>query len=372
MKVLQLGKFFPPVRGGIETATRNLAEGLAGHGLVADVLVAHTETRTQRERAAAGYEVVRVGSLGQWLSVSAAPGLPLELKRRVARYDLVHVHMPDPLAALALWWARPAARIVVHWHSDVVRQQTALRLYGPLQRWLLARADAVIATSPPYLAASSTLTPFRAKAVVVPLGIADPAAAVDAPGVAALRAAHGGRRLVAALGRMTYYKGFDVLLQAATRLAPDVRVLLGGSGPEQAAIELLVRRLGLEDRVHLLGDLADAEVATLMAACDVFCLPSTERAEAFGLAMLEAMALGRPVVCSRIEGSGVAWLNQHGLTGLTVPPGDASALAQALQQILDEPGLACRLGAEARVRYESGFRASQMVDATLALYRRLV
>jgi rhamnosyl/mannosyltransferase len=241
----------------------------------------------------------------------------------------------------------------------------------PLQRWLLARADAVIVTSPPYLAASSTLTPFRAKAVVVPLGIADPAAAVDAPGVAALRAAHGGRRLVAALGRMAYYKGFDVLLQAATRLAPDVRVLLGGSGPEQAAIERLVRRLGLEERVHLLGDLADAEVATLMAACDVFCLPSTERAEAFGLAMLEAMALGRPVVCSRIEGSGVAWLNQHGLTGLTVPPGDASALAQALQQILDEPGLAGRLGAEARVRYESGFRASQMVDATLALYRRL-
>ena len=72
-----------------------------------------------------------------------------------------------------------------------------------------------------------------------------------------------------------------------------------------------------------------------------------------------------------VEGSGVAWLNQHGLTGLTVPPGDASALAQALQQILDEPGLAGRLGAEARVRYESGFRASQMVDATLALYRRL-
>ncbi len=371
MKVLQLGKFFPPVRGGIETATRNLADGLAAQGLVADVLVAHTSAVTQRERAPAGYEIVRVGSLGQWQSVSAALGLPLELKRRMARYDLVHVHMPDPLAALAVWWARPGARIVLHWHSDVVRQRLALRLYEPLQRWLLARADAVIATSPPYLEASATLAPWRAKTEVVPLGITDPMPAVDARRVAALRAAHGGRRLVAALGRMTYYKGFDVLVQAAARLAPDVRVLLGGEGPERPAIDRLVRQLGLEDRVHLLGDLADDEVPVLMAASDAFCLPSTERAEAFGLAMLEAMALGRPVVCSRIEGSGVTWLNQHGHTGLTVPPGDAASLAQALQQLLDDPARAGRLGAGARARYESAFRASQMVEATLALYRRL-
>ncbi len=374
MRVLQLGKFFPPVRGGIETATWKLAEGLNARGVSTDVLVAHTEAHTQRERAAAGYGIVRVASAGQFLSVSLAPRLLFELKAVADRYDLIHVHMPDPLAALALWWARPRGRVVLHWHSDVVRQrskQLAMALYAPLQQWLLGRADAVIATSPPYAESSPVLARWRDKVAVIPLGIADPRPAVDAERVQALRRAHAGRRLVAALGRMTYYKGFDVLIDAAARLPEDVRVLIGGSGAGFDACLEQVRRRGLEDRVFLLGEIDDAEVPALMAASELFCLPSTERSEAFGLAMLEAMAIGRPVVCAHIEGSGVPWLNRDGETGLVVPPGDEAALAGAIGRLLDDTALAARLGAGARARYEAAFRADQMVDATLALYRRL-
>lgn len=371
MKVLQLGKFFPPVRGGIETATWKLAEGLNARGVATDVLVAHTEARTVHERAAAGYSVVRVASLGQFHSVSLAPKLPFELSAIAGRYDLIHVHMPDPLAALALWWARPRGRVVLHWHSDVVRQRLMMPLYAPLQRWLLARADAVIATSPPYAEASAALAPWRHKLHVIPLGIADPLERLEPARVQTLRNAHAGRRLVAALGRMTYYKGFDVLIEAATQLPPDVRVLIGGSGAGFAACEQQVRQRGLEDRVFLLGDIDDAEVPALMAAAELFCLPSTERAEAFGVAMLEAMAMGRPAVCARIPGSGVPWLNRHGETGLVVPPGDAAAMAAAIGELLADPARARQLGAAARARYEADFRAEQMVDATLALYRSL-
>jgi rhamnosyl/mannosyltransferase len=369
---LQLGKFYPPVRGGIETTTRQLVEGLVARNVPTDVLVAHTRPHTERVRDAAGHEIVRVASFGQWLSVSVAPRLPLELRAMAERYDIIHVHMPDPLAALALWRVRPRARVVLHWHSDVVRQRQALRLYAPLQRWLLERADAVIATSKPYLEASVALAPWRDKVRVLPLGIADPMLAVDQSRVQALRAEHGGRRLVSALGRMTYYKGFEHLIDAAALLPDDVRVLIAGAGPGLAACRDRVRARGLQDRLVLLGDIDDAEVPALMAASELFCLPSTERAEAFGLAMLEAMALARPVVCTRIEGSGVPWLNRHGETGLVVPPSDVGALAAALNRLLADKALATRLGAGARARYEGGFKAEHMVHATLDLYRQLL
>jgi len=371
MRVLQLGKFFPPVRGGIETATWKLAEGLSARGVATDVLVAHTQPRTVREHSATGYEVVRVASAGQFHSVSVAPRLPFELSAMAGRYDLIHVHMPDPLAALALWWARPRGRVVLHWHSDVVRQRLAMRLYAPLQRWLLARADAVIATSPPYAEASAALAPWRHKLHVIPLGIADPLERLDPARVARLQQAHAGRRLVAALGRMAAYKGFPVLIDAAAQLPPDVRVLIGGSGPGLRDCEERVRAQGLSDRVCLLGDIDDGDVPALMAAAELFCLPSTDRAEAFGVAMLEAMAMGRPVVCARIAGSGVPWLNRDGETGLVVPPADARALAGAMGQLLADPTRAAALGQAARRRYEQGFRVEQMVDATLALYRSL-
>jgi rhamnosyl/mannosyltransferase len=248
---------------------------------------------------------------------------------------------------------------------------THLAEVGSTNDWLLARADAVIATSPPYAEASATLAPWQGKVHVIPLGIADPRERLEPARVQTLRAAHAGRRLVAALGRMTYYKGFDVLIDAAALLPPDVRVLIGGSGAGFAACEEQVRQRGLEDRVFLLGDIDDAEVPALMAAAELFCLPSTERAEAFGVAMLEGMAMGRPVVCARIEGSGVPWLNRHGETGLVVPPGDAAAMAAAIAELLADPARARELGAAARARYEADFRAEQMVEATLALYRSL-
>ena len=371
MRVLQLGKFFPPVRGGIETATQALADGLCARGVEVDVLVAHTGWCTQRARATGGYGIVRAGSAGQLLSTSMAPRLPLELAAQAGRYDVVHVHMPDPLAAVAVWWARPRGHVVLHWHSDVVRQRLAMALYGPLQRWLLARADAVIATSEPYAEASEALRPWRHKVHVIPLGIAAPRPRLESARVAAFRSAHAGRRLVAALGRMTHYKGFDVLVDAAAALPADTRVLIAGAGEGLQALRARVDTLGLQDRVRLLGPLDDGDVPALLEAAELFCLPSTGRAEAFGLAMLEAMAMGRAVVCSSIPGSGVPWVSRDGETGLCVPPRDAAALAGALRRLLQDPALAARMGQAGRARFETTFQAAAMVDATLALYRSL-
>jgi rhamnosyl/mannosyltransferase len=105
-------------------------------------------------------------------------------------------------------------------------------------------------------------------------------------------------------------------------------------------------------------------------ACDVFVLPSVTRAEAFGYVQLEAMACGKPVVSTRVP-SGVAWVNRHEETGLTVPPGDAPALREALHRLLDDAALRERLGAGGRARVLAEFTMEQMGTRAAALFREI-
>jgi len=261
---------------------------------------------------------------------------------------------------------------VLHWHSDVVRQRIARHFYRPLEAWLLNRADAIIATSGPYADSSLTLQRLRHKTHVIPIGICPPPAAPAPARVQALRQRYGDRRMVLSLGRMAYYKGFEVLIAAAARLPADCVVVVAGAGVCLARHREAVAQAGLEGRIHFVGRLRADALETHFAAADVFCLPSTVRAEAYGVVVLEAMARGKPVVTTQIPGSGVTWLNQPGVTGLSVPVRDPEALAAALTTLLDDPALAGRLGAAGRERWREHFQAATMVDMTLDLYQSLL
>ena len=373
-RVLQLSKYYPPVDGGIEVIAFELAQGLRAAGVPTDVLCNGTSRRTVREQEAGG-DVVRAGTLGTVLSTSMSPALVVEALRMRSRHDVIHLHAPNPMAALALWIARPRARIVVHWHSDVIRQRRAMRLFGPLQDWLLREASAVIVTSERYFSHSPWLRPYADKVRVVPLGIDAERGRPDPEEVArvsqALRVRYGGRPIVFSLGRIVAYKGFAGLIEAALRLREPALVVVGGSGELLDEHRRRVREERLDDRIRFVGRLTRIETEAHLAIAQAYCLPSITRAEAFGIAMLEAMARGLPVVATRIEGSGVPWVNQHGVTGLNVEVGDAAAMAGALDALVADPARARDMGEAARRRYVECFTADRMVAATLALYREL-
>ena len=372
MRVLQLTKFYAPAKGGIETVVLELSQGLSRHGLDVRVLCAGTELRTRRDHTPEGIAITRAGSLGRLLSTSMSPGLVRHARRMAPEADVIHVHMPDPMAALALWVVRPTAKVVVHWHSDVVRQRTAMRLYRPLQAWLLRRADAIVATSEAYAQSSPWLSAWQDKTVVIPIGISDHRGLSQPETVRRIRERFGGREIVFSLGRMTYYKGFDVLVDAAAHIPEHCAIVVGGDGELLEHYRAEARRRGLAGRIHFVGRIPDHELPSYFDAASMFCLPSTHRAEAYGVVLLEAMAMGRPVIATQIPGSAVPWVNQSEVTGLNVPVGDAKALAGAVIRIGTDATCAARFGEAARARYEQCLSADAMVRSTQALYTGLM
>jgi rhamnosyl/mannosyltransferase len=268
---------------------------------------------------------------------------------------------------------------IVHWHADVVaslldrRLALAYRFYRPFEQRLLAASRAVIVTSPPYLDASTALAPWRARCHVVPLGL-DPNRIPPPESTALARAeALWGEATfrVLAIGRLTYYKGHDVLVQAAAAL-PDSRILIVGTGERRARLASLIESLGLDERVRLPGFQPEADLNALLAGCDVLCLPSLERTEAFGLVLLEAMRFSKPVAVSDIPGSGAGWVTRQAGHGLLVPPGDPVKLAAALRALQHDPARRQSLGQAGATALRERFGIEPVAAAVAELYRRML
>jgi glycosyltransferase involved in cell wall biosynthesis len=364
LRVLHVGKFYPPHPGGMESHLQTLCEELS-KSIQVKVLVAGARWRSERS-ARGGVELVRLATP---LMLHGTPIVPLMARAmRQARPDVVHLHFPNPMGALACFMSRLDVPIVVTWHSDVVRQRRAAAAFAPLLSRLLRRCATIIVGSNAYIETSPVLSARRDLCRVIPFGIrVDAFESPDLARVAELRRRYG-ERIVLAVGRLIYYKGFEYLVRAMR----DVRAtaLIAGEGPLATALEAEAARLGVADRVVLLGRVNDVDLKACYYACDVFALPSVERSEAFGIVQLEAMACGRPVVNTRLN-SAVPHVSLDGLTGSTVPPADPVALAAALSALLDDPARRAAMSVAARRRVREEFGAELMARRTLEVYREV-
>jgi rhamnosyl/mannosyltransferase len=253
---------------------------------------------------------------------------------------------------------------IVTYHSEPVRYGRLGRVYRPFVRRLLRRADRVLVTTDAYLHGSPLLRPFVDRCSVVPLGI-DPRPFLDLESPAA-RALRVERPAVLFVGRLRHYKGLDVLVDAAASVDADFRIV--GDGPMSRALRRQAAGSAAAERIRFFGQVPDADLPAHFAAADVVVLPSVNRSEAFGLVMLEAMAAGRPVVSTEL-GTGTSVVNQHGETGLVVPPHDAVALASALVTLLGDPERRAAMGEAGRRRVASQFHVDTMADRVVEIYR---
>ena len=381
MRVLHIGKFWPPYAGGIERASRELCLALAATGVEVSVL-AHATPPAWRshEWQDEGIPVRLAACPGQLAYAPLSPGFRRGLSSMIARHrpQLLHLHMPNPAAFWAL--SLPAARRLpwlVHWHSDIPLAQAPgvvrllYPLYRPFEKALLVGAVRIVATSPDYRDASPALRPWSDKTAVVPLGMpAAVATTKEARDNACALWPGSGLRLLS-VGRLSHYKGFDVLLDALVE-TPDVQLLLIGDGECMASLRAQVARLGLADRVHLAGRLDDAQRDAAYAVAELFCLPSVARSEAFGMVLLEAMRQHLPVLASRVAGSGMAHVLGQGSAGCLVPPGEARALAGALNRLAGNPEKRQQLAEAGYRRWHRFFTLQESASQFRTLYRDIL
>ncbi|HEU4560701.1 MAG TPA: glycosyltransferase [Longimicrobium sp.] len=361
LKVLHLGKFYPPHPGGMETHLELLCRTIRDEVDV-EVIVSADGKQTVRETID-GVPVTRIGTRFTLSSASFNPGMAKAI--READAGIVHLHHPNPTAVLSYFAARPRGRLIVTYHSDIVRQKVLGPLVSPLIHAMLGRAYAIIASSPQYAASSPVLRRHEKRVRVIPFGIdAAEFQRVAASEVARIRERYG-PRIVFGAGRLVYYKGFEYLVRAIQHVG-GARLLIAGDGPLREPLAALVAELGVKDRVTLLGAVPD--LRPYYHAADVFALPAVARSEAFGIVQMEAMACGLPIVNTSLD-TGVPFVSPHGETGLTVPPADVGALAAALATLLDDADLRGRMGEAGRLRIELELSAERMAERTLALYR---
>jgi glycosyltransferase involved in cell wall biosynthesis len=323
--------------------------------------------------------ICRAAVWARFLFTPISPGFPLLLNRLIKRQqpDLLHIHMPNASAFWALWVPR-ARKLpwVIHWHSDVEPSDHSLglrlfyTLYSPFERAVLKRAKTIIATSPPYLDSSKPLQPFRQKCKVVPLGLNPAQFEKNAPD----NTSHNGPQKplqVLAIGRLTYYKGFQYLIKAAAQIE-NVEVHLVGTGDKEGELKSLAQSLTLEHKVHFHGSLGSEQLIQQLQACDCLCLPSIERTEAFGMVLLEAMACGKATVISDVPGSGMGWVVDNQQTGLLVPPQDSTALAKALKHLEQHRDKMANLGGSGYNKFQQEFHIDESTGKLAEIYQHLL
>ncbi len=341
MKVLQLGKYWD-FKGGIETQFRNLCNNLAGK---VDLKIVYSSTNSKTERFGNRYSVA---SYGKILSTPISPSLV----KYITDSDIIHLHLPNPAAELAYLLARPKGKLVVSYHSDIVRQKKAFLLYKPIFKRILEKASAIIVAAP-QMKESEMLKQFQDKCIVIPYGI-DTNIKINS--------IKPKKPIVLFVGRLVYYKGAEYLIKAMENI--DAELIIVGDGP------LKNKLMQISSKPVFLGEVSDEKLDELYNSCNVFVLPSVEKSEAFGIVQLEAMLRGKPVISTEL-GTGTSFVNIHRKTGLVIEPRNISQLKSAIEKILNNPGLAKKFGESARARVLNEFNDKLMAERMLKLYETI-
>ncbi|UZJ65710.1 glycosyltransferase [Sphingobacterium sp. KU25419] len=369
MNILQLGKFYP-IRGGVEKVMYDLMLGLSEAGTRCDMLCASTEDYPAGTLSLNPHAKLIIAPTQIKLAATMLAPAMITILRKIAKeYDIIHIHHPDPMATLALFLSGYKGKVILHWHSDILKQKNLLKIYKPLQSWLIKRANLIVGTTPVYVQESPFLQHVQDKIDYIPIGVLPIEA--DQEQVNIIRERYQGKKLIFSLGRLVEYKGYEYLIKAAQELDSTYHIVIGGKGPLMESLSQLIIDLGVQDRVTLLGFVSDEEVSNYFQAADAFCLSSILKTEAFAIVQIEAMSCAKPIVSAYIPGSGVTWVNQDQVSGLVVPNSDPQALAEALKKLFTDISLYDNLAKGSRQRFNQNFTRASMVDKCLQLYKNI-
>ena len=369
-KVLQVGKFFYPDKGGIESTTKFIFDHFVHDENVNDVICFKRGKGSQKIYFGKSF-VLKCGTAFQVASTPISFKFFYWFRKLRNNYDIIHIHSPNPLAAVALFLFPPKGKVLLHWHSDILTHKFLYLFFRFFESYLLKRADLILGTSPVYVQHSPSISKYDFKANYISSSTSESNFEVNDERVKEIKNEYDGRKIIFALGRFIYYKGFEYLIEAAKYLPDDFVILIGGAGPMKEKYVALIKEFNLYNKIYLVSDISQKDLGNYYKACDVFCLPSTEKTEAFGLVLVEAMVFGKPVLATNIAGSGTSWVNVNNVTGINVEPKNGKALAEGVLTIMEE-GNYKRFCINSRKRYEEKFTNTKFIDKLIKYYIQLI
>ena len=368
MRVLHFYKtYYPDSVGGIEQVIRQMCVGTGRLGVTNEVLTL-TRAKDNFDFEFEGHRVRRVPLDFEIASNAVSFAAFGELARMAEQADVVHYHFPWPFMDLAHFVARVNKPSLVTYHSDIVRQKHMLRLYRPLKNRFLKSVDAIVATSPNYLASSEVLERYPDKTRTITYGLDKSIYPAAKQELVDQWRARVGERFFLFVGVLRYYKGLHILLDAVAN--SDYPVVIVGAGPLESELQAQAAALGLRN-IKFVGRLDDADKAAVLELSYAMVFPSHLRSEAFGISLLEGAMYGKPMISSEI-GTGTSFINNHGETGLVVPPSNPQAFREAMRTLWDNPVQAAAMGIKAEARYRQLFTAEEMGRQWVRLYEELL
>jgi len=368
MKILQVNKLYYPWIGGMERMTQDIAEGLNKEKDF-EVLVLVCQPRGKRRVEEINkVKVFKASSLGMFSRIPISFDFFLLFKKLSSKVDILHIHHPFPLADLALFLFPTKAKIVVHYHSDIVRQKIFEVFIRPFLYHTLKKSSKILVSNPNLIKTSPILQKFSSKCVVVPFGV--PLSKYQNPNiqkVKKIRQKYG--NFVLFVGRLSYYKGVSYLIKAIKGIPTNLVII--GDGPERNRIQRLVEKLHITSKVYFLPFQKEEDLICFYHACKFLILPSIYRSEAFGLVLIEAMACKKPVISTEL-GTGTSWVNENNITGFVVKAKDRRSLKKAIEKLLFDEDLYQKFSNNAFLRTKKHFREETMIKKIKEVYLKTI
>lgn len=371
-KILQAAKWYCPEVGGIETVAIAITAAVKDKADM-QILVCSGKKTKERGFTDEGVYIYRAKTPFRICSTPISFDYLSAFRKMTKDVDLIQLHAPFPLSDLALFLGRRSRKIkkALWYHSDVIKQKKLMFFYRPLLKWMLRKVDKIYVASRAIAEQSEYLGKHMDKVEVIPFGIStkDYDKAERYP---ILTDGLNDKNNVKILfvGRLVYYKGIDVLIEAMAKTEGAELFIIGG-GELDGMLEKRAHELGISDRIHFMGRIEKSDLLASFADCDFFVLPSVNRAECFGLVQLEAMVYGKPVINTSLP-TAVPEVSVHGETGLTVEPGNVDALAEAMNTLVKDKEMRETFGKKARQRCEDSYSLSKMQEKLYASYLELL
>lgn len=352
---------YPPEIGGVETVAKQYVDILSNYEPVIVLCLNNNLTQGTQIEKYKNITIYRCSSFSRIASMPLSIAFFYHFIKLQKHANIIHIHEPFPLATIISLFSM--RKIFVTWHSDIIKQKKLGVLFKIFQNKLLRKATTITTTSEALLNSSCQLLRQKDKVKILPLTINSK----DYLNITSNKKEENIKDNFALfIGRLSYYKGIETLLDAIEKIDIDIEFLIVGTG--EMSYKIQERQQLTQKKITFINRHVSEETKKeLLSRCKCMLFPSNHNSEAFGITQLEAMIYGKPVINTNLP-TGVPWVSPHLVSGLTIPVNDSTELAKAITLIFTDDIIYHKLSNGALTRVKHLFSNEVLENGLLDIY----